>query len=302
MSCTSATAPVRAHAPVQALGSFRIATAQAAPVRAHAPVQAQAAPVRAHAPVQAPGSFRIATTQADHLRRRREERLVRETQERTALTPSGGEATLVVAAPRTTPGIVPASKRQRLDQRQKDVCAPLPGRWVSIPSARRAVSAQIKAELEVGRCVSSKEWARPAAHVQCTDAALSIAVAAELFLPASAMAELFQPRGTPIIRSSAPIVSRLLAGHLEQHASLQETDDADGRGDGGKERPEAQDWCVGSRLEALDKVNVWCPASVVAIRGEGPSRELKVHYVGWTKRMDEWLAVADGRLRAEKRA
>ena len=116
------------------------------------------------------------------------------------------------------------------------------------------------------------------------------------------MAELFQPRGTPIIRSSAPIVSRLLAGHLEQHASLQETDDADGRGDGGKERPEAQDWCVGSRLEALDKVNVWCPASVVAIRGEGPSRELKVHYVGWTKRMDEWLAVADGRLRAEKRA
>jgi hypothetical protein len=78
----------------------------------------------------------------------------------------------------------------------------------SVELRAAVVSAQIQAELEVGKHVYSKEWARPAVQggVQCTDAALSIAVAAELFLPASALAELFPPRrrGTPPIRSSAP--------------------------------------------------------------------------------------------------
>ena len=57
------------------------------------------------------------------------------------------------------------------------------------------------------------------------------------------------------------------------------------------------DWRVGSRLEALDKVNAWCIANVLATRGEGPTRMLKVHYVGWSKKWDQWLAVSEGRLR-----
>ena len=65
---------------------------------------------------------------------------------------------------------------------------------------------------------------------------------------------------------------------------------------------EGDNWSVGSRLEALDKVDAWLPASVVDIRGVGPSRELKVHYLRWNKRYDEWLALSGGRLRAKERA
>ena len=65
---------------------------------------------------------------------------------------------------------------------------------------------------------------------------------------------------------------------------------------------EGDNWCIGSRLEALDKVNIWLQAKVVDIRGAGPSRELKVHYDGWNKRYDEWLPLSGGRLRAKQRA
>ena len=57
------------------------------------------------------------------------------------------------------------------------------------------------------------------------------------------------------------------------------------------------EWRVGSRLEALDKVSAWCFATVLAMRGEGHSRMLKVHYMGWSSKWDQWLAVSGGRLR-----
>ena len=57
------------------------------------------------------------------------------------------------------------------------------------------------------------------------------------------------------------------------------------------------EWRVGSRLEALDKVNAWCFATVLAVRGERHSRMLKVHYMGWSNKWDQWLAVSGGRLR-----
>ena len=117
----------------------------------------------------------------------------------------------------------------------------------------------------------------------------------------------------PVIAPSS--VSRSPVGQLEQHADEQdaeeESGDAGERGEGGEAMQEAQkpqtaqaddNWCVGSRLEALDKVNIWCRASVLATQGEGPSRMLKVHYVGWSKRLDEWLAVSGGRLRKEEKA
>ena len=112
-----------------------------------------------------------------------------------------------------------------------------------------------------------------------------------------------------------PSVGQLEPHQLEQHADEQdpeeESGDAGGSSEGGEEIHEAQEahtaqeddsWCVGSRLEALDKVNIWCRASVLATRGEGPSRIVKVHYVGWNKRLDEWLAVSGGRLRQEENA
>ena len=51
-------------------------------------------------------------------------------------------------------------------------------------------------------------------------------------------------------------------------------------------------------MSALDKCNVWCDAVVTDERGQGSSRQLRVHYSGWNKRFDEWLFVSGGRLRA----
>ena len=55
---------------------------------------------------------------------------------------------------------------------------------------------------------------------------------------------------------------------------------------------------LGDELQALDPHGAWLGASVVGERGHGRERELLVHYSGWNKRHDEWLAVGSGRLRA----
>ena len=59
----------------------------------------------------------------------------------------------------------------------------------------------------------------------------------------------------------------------------------------------SEHWTVGTRLEALDVRGLWCPATALASRGDGPGRELKVHYEGWNKRWDEWVKVSGGRMR-----
>ena len=106
-------------------------------------------------------------------------------------------------------------------QSRKDVVAPSPCTWLSLPPATpdselsstalvttarpsvelhaALISAQIQAELEVGQHVYAKQWARPAVQwggVQW-DASLEVAIAAELFQP-SALAELFQPSAHPL--------------------------------------------------------------------------------------------------------
>ena len=55
---------------------------------------------------------------------------------------------------------------------------------------------------------------------------------------------------------------------------------------------------TGSRVDALDPHGTWYPAAVLDERGAGLSRELLVHYNGWNKRLDEWMGVCSGRLRA----
>lgn len=57
------------------------------------------------------------------------------------------------------------------------------------------------------------------------------------------------------------------------------------------------DWTVGTHLEAYDVRQLWCEAVVLAESGEGYSRKLYVHYVGWSARWDEWLFVHGGQLR-----
>ena len=56
-------------------------------------------------------------------------------------------------------------------------------------------------------------------------------------------------------------------------------------------------WRVGSKLQALDCRNMWCDATVIDARGNGCDREIKVHYMGWKKRWDEWVLSRSVRLR-----
>ena len=46
----------------------------------------------------------------------------------------------------------------------------------------------------------------------------------------------------------------------------------------------------------------WFPVRVTALDGVGHERLLKIHYVGWSKHHDEWLGVADERLKPEDSA
>ena len=54
---------------------------------------------------------------------------------------------------------------------------------------------------------------------------------------------------------------------------------------------------VGERLQACDSHGTWYDAKVVDVRGLGSSRDVKVHFHGWSKRHDEWLGATSGRLR-----
>jgi hypothetical protein len=51
---------------------------------------------------------------------------------------------------------------------------------------------------------------------------------------------------------------------------------------------------------ALDIRMAWCPAQVVQRRlGPGGAVQYRVHYDGWKKRWDEWVARDSGRIRSE---
>ena len=104
---------------------------------------------------------------------------------------------------------------------------------------------------------------------------------------------------------------RAASGAVWEEEPVEEEDDGptphsdDDDDDGLREKPGfrlASDpsihWRSGSKVSALDKCNVWCDAVVTDERGQGSSRQLRVHYSGWNKRFDDWLFVSGGRLRA----
>ena len=58
-------------------------------------------------------------------------------------------------------------------------------------------------------------------------------------------------------------------------------------------------WSVGEWVQAHDGQSGWYDARVVADRGEGDAREVKIHFNGWNKRQDQWLPATDARIIAE---
>ena len=57
---------------------------------------------------------------------------------------------------------------------------------------------------------------------------------------------------------------------------------------------------VGDTCGALDIRMAWCPAQIVLRRtGPGGQVQYRVHYEGWKKRWDEWVARDSGRIRRD---
>ena len=135
------------------------------------------------------------------------------------------------------------------------------------------------------------------------------------FMPEAATAAP-QPIPAPVTAAPEPDFvawheQRAASGAVWEEEPVEEEDDGptphsdDDDDDGLREKPGfrlASDpsihWRSGSKVSALDKCNVWCDAVVTDERGQGSSRQLRVHYSGWNKRFDEWLFVSGGRLRA----
>ena len=69
--------------------------------------------------------------------------------------------------------------------------------------------------------------------------------------------------------------------------------------------PSSEDWCAadgppsgGSLVEARDVRGVWCKARALETRGQGEQCEIRLHFLGWKARWDEWVPRASDRIRA----
>ena len=56
---------------------------------------------------------------------------------------------------------------------------------------------------------------------------------------------------------------------------------------------------IGDKLEACDSYSTWYRAKVVDLCGSGADFKLKVHFMGWNQRYDEWIRADAMRLRRE---
>lgn len=91
-------------------------------------------------------------------------------------------------------------------------------------------------------------------------------------------------------------------GGAQQPAPAAAADEADS--DDSEEEPEPTELdptlgaqsVVGDRLRAKDSYGKWCASRVEAVRGDAGARELRVHFMGWNKKWDEWVRVGSGRL------
>ena len=55
---------------------------------------------------------------------------------------------------------------------------------------------------------------------------------------------------------------------------------------------------VGAKIQALDKKQRSCAALVIRMRGEGDHSQVRIHFVGFKKNEDEWIAATSERLSA----
>ena len=52
------------------------------------------------------------------------------------------------------------------------------------------------------------------------------------------------------------------------------------------------EYATGDAVTAMDRTGCWLEGRIIAERGDGAARELKIHFFGWSKVHDEWLKAA----------
>ena len=60
--------------------------------------------------------------------------------------------------------------------------------------------------------------------------------------------------------------------------------------------PRAKSLGVGETVQACDKRGKWLPGRIIGERGDGKEREVLVHFRGYNRKWDEWLAVGSGKV------
>ena len=77
----------------------------------------------------------------------------------------------------------------------------------------------------------------------------------------------------------------------KQHKRQELSGGGGGKRSGAERQPKAAQVVVsvGDRVQARDRYGDWYDAKVTNERGEGANREVKVHFVGWSRTRDEWV-------------
>jgi hypothetical protein len=60
---------------------------------------------------------------------------------------------------------------------------------------------------------------------------------------------------------------------------------------------EVMEYILGDRMMVMDTVNKLCEAEVIDVRGE---TEIRIHYIGWAAKWDEWIAVTSSRIKSRR--
>ena len=126
-------------------------------------------------------------------------------------------------------------------------------------------------------------WKKPSDYKRLNEACLKLAGSKS------------DPTGKALKAIIAEVEGLILDENESEHALL-----STGKPDEfaiGETGPELQ---VNDLCGALDIRMAWCPAQVVQRRlGPGGAVQYRVHYDGWKKRWDEWVARDSGRIRSE---
>jgi hypothetical protein len=133
-----------------------------------------------------------------------------------------------------------------------------------------------------------REWT---VQIDCYAAAATIYALLHAHEPDERQMRVQSECGVWKLREAIHEEEQALGRECEQHAE-------EGKAVEERSTSVGMDACIGDRLRARDSRGGWYESKVVDVSGNGRRRELKMHFLGWNAKWDEWIRVGSGRLQA----